>query len=43
MAEKDITYNNGGDAERRRSSIADINLNRNLDAKYGMPKVLAES
>lgn len=33
--EKDaVTYDQGGDVERRRSSVADINLNRNLDAKY---------
>lgn len=36
MAEKDaIVYDRSGDAERRRSSVADINMNRNLDAKYG--------
>lgn len=40
MAEKDaIAYNNGGDAERRHSSVADVNLNRNLDAKYGLCQI----
>lgn len=34
MAEKNgSAYDEGGDAERRHSSVADINLNRNLDAK----------
>jgi len=34
MAEKDqICYEHGGNFERRRSSVADINLNKNLDAK----------
>lgn len=35
MAEKDqVTYDAGPDAERRRSSVAALNLDRNLDAKY---------
>ena len=35
MAEKDqVTYDHAGNVERRRSSIADININKNLDAKY---------
>lgn len=34
MAEKDqITYNVGPDTERSRSSIADVDINKNLDAK----------
>lgn len=33
MAEK-ATYEEAGNVERRRSSVADINLNKNLDAKY---------